>query len=764
MKYLEKYIIILFTLAIITPLYSQDISNAGTDFWFAFTEVYDRATAVYEANITSNNSASGTVSIPGSAFSATFTIVPGQVKRILLPASIVNNETNGVITSQSVHIVSSKPISVFATTTHKYRTEGSLVLPTPALGSEYLISSKPSEKTTKYGDFVIVAATNPCTIEIACPVTIPGVCSANIPWTVTLNSGECYQIKADKTGLDMTGTSVRAFNGTDVFAVYNGANFLTLSMPYNNTSDPIFEVEYPLSTWGKEYIVVPIAKILFTQYQIMAQDSLTNIYVDGVYVTTLNRGQIYEDTLFSEAVAITASKPIKVMHYLPTSKVSVGLEGDPAVAGIGANEQMFLDTITFAQHPGFELTSNHFNLVTRTSDTSLMRLDGASFIGWSVVSGLPSYAYAILVSDTGAHTLTTTGCGFLAYAYGTAYAESYYYTAGVSFNTHNDSITVNNNSSNDSIYCTNDILEFEISTNSNIPLSYKWYFGDGDSSILGMPTHRYFIPGSYRVMAILQYTCRNDTITDSLFIIACSIKAFNDTVICEGSTIELFATSSAGGYNWFDSLGNGSILSTDSVITVSPNITTTYGVYDISDTSYVKIRVDPLPNAGQNNSISICLEPASLNLFDTLGANISTNGIWQPNLSSSNQGLWNSELDDFGTYIYQVNGTRCPNDSATITISKECQPLIYIPNAFTPNADGINDFVFVRGQDIKSMYLVIYNRWGQSVFNTKNILDGWDGKNKKGELLNEGVYIYKVLGKFVDGSDIEISGNITLVR
>jgi gliding motility-associated-like protein len=86
-----------------------------------------------------------------------------------------------------------------------------------------------------------------------------------------------------------------------------------------------------------------------------------------------------------------------------------------------------------------------------------------------------------------------------------------------------------------------------------------------------------------------------------------------------------------------------------------------------------------------------------------------------------------------------------------------------VPNAFTPNGDGINDKVFVRGFGIAKMSWKIYNRWGQVVFSTTNRNEGWDGRYK-GVIQPQEVYTYTLDLEFSDGQKLTRTGDITLLR
>lgn len=90
-------------------------------------------------------------------------------------------------------------------------------------------------------------------------------------------------------------------------------------------------------------------------------------------------------------------------------------------------------------------------------------------------------------------------------------------------------------------------------------------------------------------------------------------------------------------------------------------------------------------------------------------------------------------------------------------------PDIFVPTAFTPNGDGNNDMVFVRGLVLESFELSIYNRWGEKVFETSSFNNGWDG-NYKGKAADPGVFVYHLKAVCFDGQEYTDKGNITLIR
>ncbi len=118
------------------------------------------------------------------------------------------------------------------------------------------------------------------------------------------------------------------------------------------------------------------------------------------------------------------------------------------------------------------------------------------------------------------------------------------------------------------------------------------------------------------------------------------------------------------------------------------------------------------------------------------------------------------------SYKYRVTAVK-KNDNAIKSesnIAEVIPPLsLYIPSAFTPNGDGMNDSFGVSGAAIDGFAFQVFNRWGELMFESKNPMLGWDGKFNELDA-PQGVYVYKVLAKAPEGGHIQKNGNVTLVR
>ena len=114
--------------------------------------------------------------------------------------------------------------------------------------------------------------------------------------------------------------------------------------------------------------------------------------------------------------------------------------------------------------------------------------------------------------------------------------------------------------------------------------------------------------------------------------------------------------------------------------------------------------------------------------------------LWQDN--STNPAFTVSQQ---GTYRVKITLNAC-SIRDTINILG-CENNLFIPNVFTPNFDGINDFFIIKGNGISSLKTKIYNRWGNLIFESSSLNENWNGKTIRGEDCSEGIYFYIVIAE-----------------
>lgn len=231
----------------------------------------------------------------------------------------------------------------------------------------------------------------------------------------------------------------------------------------------------------------------------------------------------------------------------------------------------------------------------------------------------------------------------------------------------------------------------------------------------------------------------------------------NDTAICSGNSVQLNA-SGGDSYLWSPQTG----LSDPDIANpvASPVSTTTYLVTVFagacSDTSSVNIVVNPLPVVSAGNDTSIN-SGTSVQLVASGGINY----LWDNGTTTD---VITVSPTQTTTYNVTATGTSGCKAAASVTITVlEPRYFISVPSIFSPNADGINDFIRVHGNGISEFHLEIYDRWGEKITETSDLNFQWDG-TFGGKILNASVFVYFLNAIFTDGTAFNEKGNITLVR
>jgi gliding motility-associated-like protein len=140
--------------------------------------------------------------------------------------------------------------------------------------------------------------------------------------------------------------------------------------------------------------------------------------------------------------------------------------------------------------------------------------------------------------------------------------------------------------------------------------------------------------------------------------------------------------------------------------------------------------------------------------------------LWSPAHFLNNSTLQNPVTvlqNDTRFYLTVTDKYGCTGTSS-VFVKVFKGPTFYVPNAFTPNGDGLNDVFKAIAPGIKQVYYFqVFNRWGQLMFNTQNITNGWDG-TFKGVLQPAAVYVWVIKGVDLAGKFVELKGSVTLIR
>ena len=241
-----------------------------------------------------------------------------------------------------------------------------------------------------------------------------------------------------------------------------------------------------------------------------------------------------------------------------------------------------------------------------------------------------------------------------------------------------------------------------------------------------------------------------------------AVNAGTDVNICYGTKVHVTATA-GGTYHWV-----GLPDSTGLVFDVTPDSSVTYILQvtdpNISCKANDSLRITVTAPDTKNDSGLICASNfATLKLPEIVGGHYH----WNTGDTTSSIAVIHA-----GTYTgtYQQPGDSCASRIIfKVEAKDDCTDILQVPQAFTPNADGVNDHFTVFGLNITDYEIKIFNRWGEMVYHSTDASEvndlsrGWDGTHR-GQLQNMGTFVYYIKAKDAYNNSAEQHGNLTLIR
>lgn len=236
--------------------------------------------------------------------------------------------------------------------------------------------------------------------------------------------------------------------------------------------------------------------------------------------------------------------------------------------------------------------------------------------------------------------------------------------------------------------------------------------------------------------------------------------------LCNGDSVTLTA-SGGDSYQWLGSTDIQNLYS--SSVTVKPVVSTTYPVQissktcNVTDTLKTIVTVNPLPNISitKSNDLDCSNGYAFLNAYGGSKYNWNpVNGLSDPTISNPKVQI--TQSTKYTVSVTSLNGCSS-SDTITVKVLNNSTNLYLVPNAFTPNGDGLNDCFGIKGWGtIINFEFSIYNRWGERVFFTNDPANCWNG-NYKSIPQDIGTFIYKIKAKTLCG-EVERNGTLVLLR
>ncbi len=322
--------------------------------------------------------------------------------------------------------------------------------------------------------------------------------------------------------------------------------------------------------------------------------------------------------------------------------------------------------------------------------------------------------------------------------------------------------------------CTNNEIKFTDATTLQVGTKEKWFwdFGNGETSTLQEPPLQNYLDGSYtaKLLVVSKEGCASDTAKQTFgVLVGTSVDFISPGAACSNTPLNFSGerTGTIPIQTWLWNLGDGTFI-TDSVFTHAYKDS---GIYNVS-------LVAQAVNGCITDTVSSSITIYSTNAFAGNDTTILMNYPYQLNASGGENYTWSPSADlsdpfipnpvvtlaTDATYIVTVSSSQGCETTDSIHLKVIKGPEIYVPTAFTPNADGRNDVFRIIPVGITEINTFsIFNRWGQMIFSSKDPSKGWDG-NRNGTPQPQGTYVWIVSGKTIEGNSIKKQGTVVLIR
>ena len=427
-----------------SSLLAQDFSNKGKDFWIG----YGNHVRMFNGNpaekmqlyITSDVATTGQVTISSIGFSQSFSVTPNQITTIDIPRTAALMDDG--LYNHGIHVTAVKPVVVYSFVYVNAISGATVCLPTNTLGRDYF-SVNYTQRSNDPGShsyfFVVAADTGTTTVEITPSANTKGGKVAGVPFTITLQQGQIYQVLGTVSGLtgeDLTGSRIRSMNtgaGCKRIAVFCGSGKVTIGCN-SGTADNLYQQMYPTATWGKKYITVPSLVNSVNYFRIVKSDPSANVVLNGTPLAASSFvNGFYHEFANSLPNVIESDKPVLVAQYFTTQNCSGNSgPGDPEMIYLNPVEQTISSvTLNSMQPPGITINTHYLNIVLKNDAAAInsFSVDGVSYKNFSVVPGDNGFVYTQIPTTAGTHNIKCdTGFNIIAYGFGSP--ESYGFSGG----------------------------------------------------------------------------------------------------------------------------------------------------------------------------------------------------------------------------------------------------------------------------------------------------------------------------------------------
>ncbi|MBV6484581.1 MAG: hypothetical protein KFKLKKLM_01088 [Flavobacteriales bacterium] len=457
---------------------------------------------------------------------------------------------------------------------------------------------------------------------------------------------------------------------------------------------------------------------------------------------------------------------------------------NPTTAGVGSHVITYtisgscgsVDTMTIVvnatDNPAFSYASTSFCLTDANPTPIITGLAGGIF---TINNG------GVINASTGLINITSSGTGSFTVTYTTNGSCPNAQTFNITINNCTNPLPVANFAASQTNICEGACISFtDMSASSAVGgiTSWAWTFTGAtpSSSNNQNPINVcYSTAGTYQVILTVTDANGSDDETKVGYITVSSCTpptagfVIEDSTICAGECV-VFGNTSVGATSWQWTFENGTPLS-------STNQNPGSVCFNVAGTQEVKLVVSNSYGVDSISNTITVLEPQQVVLGNdtsiqwgqsvSLTATGVINGVytWSPDIDLTCTTCPNpiSTPEETITYTVITSDSNGCVSSDNITLFVKYENVIFVPNIFSPNGDGANDILFVRGKGVAELKFFIYDRWGEKVFETTRLDVGWDG-TFRGKDMNKAVFVYYLEATFIDGSEVTQKGDITLIK
>lgn len=266
--------------------------------------------------------------------------------------------------------------------------------------------------------------------------------------------------------------------------------------------------------------------------------------------------------------------------------------------------------------------------------------------------------------------------------------------------------------------------------------------------------------GSYSVATVDKHGCKGQ---DSVTVIPYKKVPLTkfDTVICLGHKVDLYADSGDYKYFWAPPFGLNKTNIFDPVArplsTTTYTVTVTNGPCISVDSSRILVKPLPLVKTDPDSVMALPGQVVSLLVTGTPPF------LWTPSSELSCNDCASPTYKADSNRVFYVSVADSDGCSAMDSVMVDVIPTIYIPDAFTPNGDGLNDVFRPKFTGYSSIQVYIFDRWGQLIYQWNTLDGGWDG-TVNGHKVEEDTYVYMIKAVSYLHKPYQAIGNVTVIR